>query len=112
MPHFSQRFRFDLANALPRDLKLPAYFLEGSAVSIDQPKPLLEHLPLAFSQSLENILDLLLQQNNSSHIARVFVALILDKVAKIGFLALPHGFLQRDRLLSPLQDRANAIYLQ
>src|SRR5947207_13693778 len=91
MAHFSQRFRFDLANALPRDLKLPAYLLERSAVAIHQAKPLLEHLTLAFSQSLEHILDLLLQQNDSSHIARFFGALVLDKIAKIGFLALAHG---------------------
>src|SRR5207248_11643681 len=91
MANFSQCFRFDLANALPRELKLPAYFLERSAVSIHLPKPLLKYLTLAFSQSLEHVLDLLFQQNDSSHIARAFGALILDKIAKIGFLALAHG---------------------
>ena len=36
MPHFAQRFCFDLTNPLAGDLELPAYFLQRSAVAIDQ----------------------------------------------------------------------------
>src|SRR5260370_1728898 len=109
MPHFPPCFRFELTNALPRDLKLPAYFLESSAVSIDEPKPLFKHLPLPLSEGLEHVLDFLLQQNNGRHVAGIFRALILDKVAEISLFAFAHGRLERDRLLGHLQDRADAL---
>ena len=38
MPHFAQGLCFDLANALAGNLELPAYFLQRSAVAIDQPE--------------------------------------------------------------------------
>src|SRR5439155_26334980 len=36
MPHFAQCLCFDLPYTFAGDLKLPAYFLQGSAVAIDQ----------------------------------------------------------------------------
>src|SRR5947207_15207128 len=46
MPHFAQCLCFDLPYTFAGDLKLPAYFLQGSAVSIDLPVSLLEDFTL------------------------------------------------------------------
>ena len=51
MTHFPQRFCFDLANALARHAKLPAYFLERAAVAIHQAETLFEHLALTLATS-------------------------------------------------------------
>ena len=59
--HFAQGLCFDLTNALPSDLKLPAYFFKRPALTIDQPETLLEHLPLAICQGFEDVFDFLLQ---------------------------------------------------
>src|SRR6266566_9671645 len=107
MPHFAQGFCLDLANTLSSDLELPTHFLECSAISIDQTKPLFQHLPLALCQSLEHVFDFLLQQNNGGHVARVFRAFVLDKVTKISFFAFANGGLEPDRLLRRLEDRAD-----
>src|SRR5207302_5224251 len=112
MPHFAQGLCFNLTNALAGNLELPAYFFQGPAVSINQPKSLFEHLPLPIGQRLQHVLDFLLQQNNRSHVARVFGASVLDKVAEICFFALAYRGLERDWLLRHLQDRANTIHWQ
>src|SRR4029453_10673189 len=59
--HFAQSLCFDLTNALTSDLKLPAYFFKRSAIAVDQPETLLEHLPLAICQGLKHVFDFLLQ---------------------------------------------------
>src|SRR4029077_2989286 len=112
MPHFTQRLCFDLPNAFARNLELPAYLLQRSAVAVDQPRSLLEHLPLPIGERLQHVLDLFLQQYNGSHVARVFGASVLNKVAKICFFALPDRGLERDWLLRHLQDRPNTIHWQ
>src|SRR5262249_10395594 len=112
MPHFTQGLRFDLANTLASDLKLPAYFFQGPAISIDQPKSLLQHLPFAVGERLKHVLDFFLQQNDRSHVARIFGAPVFDEIAKIRFLALAHRRLQPDGLRSHLEDRPQLIYRQ
>src|SRR5437870_11504805 len=102
MPHFAQGFCFNLADSLAGNLELPAYFFQGSTVSIDQAKSLLEHLPFPIGQRLQHVLDFFLQQNDGSHIARVFGASVLDKVAEICFFDLTHWRLERDWLLRHL----------
>src|SRR5205823_11093720 len=72
MPHFAQGLCFNLTNPLAGNLELPAHFLQRSAVAIDQPKSLLEHLPLPIGERLQHVLDFFLQQNNCSHVTRVF----------------------------------------
>jgi hypothetical protein len=44
MSHFAQGLCFDLTYAFAGNLKLPAYFFQGSAVAIDQPESLLKDL--------------------------------------------------------------------
>src|SRR5438128_7419563 len=112
MPHFAQGLCFNLTNPLAGNLELPTYLLQRSAVAIDQPKSLLEYLPFPISERLQHVLDFFLQQNNGSHIARVFGASVLDKVAEICFFALAYRRLERDWLLRHFQDRANTIHWQ
>src|SRR5215813_3791383 len=112
MPHLTQGLRFDLANALTSDLKLPAYFFQGSAISVDQTKSLLEDLPLTIGESLKHVLDFFLQQNNRGHVAGIFGASVFDKIAKISLFTLTHRRLERDRLLRHLENRPHAIYRQ
>ena len=112
VPHFAQGFCFDLTDALAGNLELPAYLLQRATVSIDQPKPLLEHLPFPVRERLQHVFDFFLQQHNGRHVAWVFCPSVLDEVAKIGFFALAHWRLERDRLLRHFQDRSNAINWQ
>ena len=86
--HLAERFGLDLADALARDAKLPAYFLERAAVAVDQAETLFEHLALSIGQGLENVFDLLLEQRDRGHVARIFRAFVLDEIAEIRFLAL------------------------
>src|SRR3954447_12055658 len=90
MAHFSEGLGLDLSDTLSRDTELTSYFFEGAAVSVDQPKPLLQNLALAFGQCFQDILDLLLQENDRSHVARVLRALILDEISEICLFAFPH----------------------
>ena len=48
MAHFSERFGFDLADALAGDVKLASDFFECAAITIDKPETLLEYLAFAF----------------------------------------------------------------
>src|SRR5215510_5756083 len=98
MPHFAKSLCFDLADALASDLELPPDLFQGAAVSVHQPKPLLEDLAFTIGESFQHILDFFLQQNNRSHVAGVLGASILNEIAEVGFLALAHGRLKRDRL--------------
>src|SRR5947209_7944749 len=70
MPHFAQCLCFDLADALAGDLKLPAYFFQGSAVAIDQPESLLEDLPFTIGQGFQHVLNFFFRQHNRSHVDR------------------------------------------
>src|SRR4030095_15411823 len=90
MAHFTQRLCFDLADPLPSNLELAAYFFQRSAVAVDEAEPLLEDLPFSVSERFQDILDLLLEQNDRSHVARVFGAPVLDEIAKVSFLALTY----------------------
>ena len=90
MPHFTQGLCFDLANTLASDLKLPAYFFQRSAISINQTKSLLEDLPFTIGERLQYVFDFFLQQDKSSQVPRLFGAPVFDKIAKIGLLALAY----------------------
>src|SRR5436309_8411481 len=109
MSHFAQGLCFDLTDTLPSDLELPPYFFQGSAISIDQAKSLLEDLPFAISKRLQHVLDFFLQQDNRSHVARIFGASVFDKIAKIRFFALTHRRLKGDWLLRHLEQLPHAI---
>src|ERR687892_2677060 len=110
MPHFSQSFCLDLTDPLASNLELPAHFFQRSAVAVDEAESLLEDLPFSISERFQDVLDLFLEQNDRSHIARIFGAPVLDEIAKVGFLALTYRRLQRDWLLRHLQNCPNAVH--
>src|SRR5215510_1145889 len=90
MPHLTQSLCLNLADPLARNLKLPAYFLQRSAVAIHETESLFEDLPLTVGERFQHVLDLLFEQNDCSHVARVFGPPVLDEIAEIGFLALAY----------------------
>src|SRR5947209_15449544 len=92
--HLTKRLGFNLTDPLPRHPKLPSYFFQSPAVAVNKAKSLLQHLPLAVGQRLEHILDLLFQEDDRSHVAWIFRALVLDEVAEIRFLAFANGRLE------------------
>jgi hypothetical protein len=47
MAHLTQRFGLNLADTLPGDTKLSAYFLESPTVTIHEAEPLFKNLPFA-----------------------------------------------------------------
>src|SRR3954471_11955278 len=106
MAHFPEGFGLDLSDALSRDTELTSYFLESAAITINQSKPLLQDLAFALGQRLEHVFNLLLQENDCRHVARVFRAFIFDEISEICFFAFPHGRLQGNRLLRHLEYRA------
>jgi len=57
MAHLSQRLGFDLPDALAGDPKLSAYFLERSAVTVDETEPLFENLPFTLGQGIQDVSD-------------------------------------------------------
>src|SRR4030095_14655961 len=102
MPHLAQRLCLDLADSLASNLELPADFFQCSALAVDEPESLLEDLPFSVGECFQDIFDLFLEQNDRSHIARVFGAPVFNEIAKVGFLTLAYWRLQRYRLLGHL----------
>src|SRR5581483_10770142 len=110
MAHFSQRLGFDLADALARDLELPAHFLERARVAIAQAKAQLEHLALALGEAGEHVTEFVLQQAEARDLGRILSGLILDKIAKAGVVAVAYRRLQGDGLLGHLEDSADPVH--
>src|SRR5689334_6464665 len=96
MAHLPEGFGLDLSDALSRDTELASYFFKGPAVAIDQPEPLLQNLALALRQCFQDVLNLLFQENNRRHVARVLRAFVLDEISEICLFALPDRRLQRN----------------
>src|SRR5215471_16013820 len=90
MPHLAQRLCFDLADSLASHLKLPTDFFQRSTVAVDESESLLEDLAFSVRERFQDVFDLFLEQNDRSHIARVFGTSVFDEIAKVGFLTLAH----------------------
>src|SRR3954454_3560012 len=102
MPHFPQRFGFDLADSFTSNPKLAPHLFQGSAITINQTKSLLEHLSFTLGQRLEDILDLLLEKSNRGHIARILSAFIFNKISEIRLFTFANRRLEGDWLLRHL----------
>ena len=94
MPHLAQSFRLDLPNAFARDAELPANFFECPAVTVDEAEALLEHLAFALGERLEHVLNLLLEENNRGHVARIFGAFVFDEITEVRLFAFADRRLQ------------------
>ena len=100
--HFTQGLGLDLADALTRHLELAADFLEGAAVAILEAEALFEHLAFAFGESVQHILDLILEHREAGLFHRVIGGFVFDEVAERGVVGISDGRLERDRLLGHL----------
>jgi len=59
---FTQCLGFNLADALSGDIKFFPYFFQGSAAPVLKTEPELEHSLLTWSEGIEHVLNLLLQE--------------------------------------------------
>ena len=109
MTHLAQGFGFDLTNAFAGDFELAAYFFQRAAVAVHQAEALFEHLPFAFGEGVQDVLDLLFEEHDRGHVGRVLSALVFDEIAEAGVVAVAHGGLQRDGLLRHLEHGADAF---
>src|SRR6185312_2847314 len=89
--------------------ELTAHFLQSTTVTVHETESLFENLPFPLGQRLEDIFNFFLKQHDRRHVARIFSALVLDKVTEVGFFTLADRRLQRDWLLRHFQHRADAI---
>src|SRR5436309_3470606 len=83
MPQLAQGLRFDLTDALARDVERAADFLERMLGSVAHAKSHLEHLLLARRPRAEDLVGLLFQIRDDDVIDRGDHAAILDEIAKM-----------------------------
>ena len=91
MPHLPQGLGFDLADALAGNLELLAHLFQRPAVAVDQAEAQGQHPALAFREGIEDVDDFLPQERERGHVIGVFRALVFDKVAKAGVIAVADG---------------------
>src|SRR5206468_11100026 len=95
--------------ALARDAKLPAYFLQCPRIAVAKTKAQLEHTPLAFRQTGEDVAQLILEQAEARCLGRVFSRLVLDEIAEMAVLSVPNGGRPRSGLLRHFEHRPDAF---
>ena len=88
MTQFAQRLCLDLADALARDVKLLADFLERMRAAVLQTEPQRQHLRLALCERPEHLFDLLLEQHHGSRVRRCGCVVVGDEVAQMAVLFL------------------------
>src|SRR6201998_1078063 len=109
MSHFAEGLCFYLPDAFPGDFELAADFFKGPTVTIYEAKSLFEYLPFPFGQSVQHVANLLPQQDNCGHLARILSAFVFDEIAETRIFTITYRRLQRDRLLRHLQHGAHAF---
>ena len=109
MAELGQGLGLDLADALARDAKLAADFLERAGMSVDKSKAQLNNLALTIGKRVEHLGELLLQHGEAGGIGRNDGLGVLDKVAQLGILFLADRSLERHGLLRDLLDLADAV---
>ena len=88
MPELAQRFRFDLPDALARDVELLSDLLQRARLAVIQAKAQAKHLFLARGERIEHLHQLLFEQRKSSHLRRRGRVVVRDKVAQVAVLLL------------------------
>ena len=91
MAELGQSLGLDLADALARDAKLAADFLERTGMSVDKAKAQLDNLALTIGKRVEHLGELLLQHGEAGCIGRNDSLGVLDKVAQLRILFLADG---------------------
>src|SRR2546423_460232 len=103
-PELADGLCLHLPHALAGHFEDASDFFEGVGVAVADAVPQLDDLPLAVSQRLEYLLDLVLQHLLRRRLHRVVGLLVLDEVAEVAVLALAHGAVQRDRVPADLPN--------
>ncbi len=94
VPELREGLRLDLADPLAADPELPPHLRQGSGVAVEQPEPQLDDLLLPLGQPVEDQLELLLEENERRGVDRHDRVGVLDELAEVGVLLLPHGSLE------------------
>ena len=104
MAQLAQRLGFDLPDALPGDAKLLAHFLQRVPLTVNQPEPHLQHLPLSLAERVQDRLHLLLEQLPRGRVYWTQHCLVLNEVTQNAvFLGTDRRF-QRHGLLRDSDD--------
>src|SRR5262249_12113605 len=98
MLQLADGFRLDLPDALAGHLEGPGDLFEGVRVAVAQAIPKLDDLSFAVGQSLEHLLDLVLEHLLRRGVDRRLDAVVLDEVAEIAILALADRPVETDRV--------------
>src|SRR5690606_24818543 len=109
MLQFSDRFRFDLAHALTRDLEDLSDLLERVRVAVAEAVAQLDDLALAVRQRVEDALELLLEHLVRRGVDRRLRASILDEIPEEAVVRLADRPIERDRMLRDLDDLAGLL---
>src|SRR5712692_4100744 len=99
MAELEQGLDLDLADALACHAKALADLLQGSLVTVDEPKAELDHAPLAWDKAIEGGLDRKLEHGDRGGVRGGRGLLVLDEIAELGILFMADRCLQRDRRL-------------
>src|SRR5207302_10839558 len=110
MPELAQRFRFDLADALPRYREVLAYLFERVLAAILKPKAHLDDFFLARAQGFEDLRGLLPQVEIDHGFRRRNHAPVDDEIAQVGLFFFAYGRFQRNRLLGDAQHLAHLAH--
>src|SRR5712691_7236257 len=104
-----QRVVLDLTDALARHAEGAADLLQRARLLAEQAEAELDHLPLAFRQRVERLLDVLAAQLHLRRVVGRLRRLVGDEVAERRLLLLADRLLQRDRELRHPQDVAHLL---
>src|SRR5262245_649679 len=103
MAQLPERFRFDLADALPRDRKALTDFLQRMLAAVADTEPHFDDLFLAWRQRLEHRLGLLFQIEVDDGLGWRHDLTIFDEIAQMRIFFLADRGLERDGLLCDLE---------
>ena len=91
MAHLAKRFGLDLTNALARHLKLLSNLFQSAGIAIHKTETLFQNLAFAFGEGFQHILDLVLKEDDRSHVGGILGSLVLNEITKTGVIAVAHG---------------------
>src|SRR4030081_270285 len=82
----AERLRLDLPNPLSRDPEPLAHLFQRPLVAVDEPAAELEHAPLARSEGVEDVLDLVAEHRQRGGVGGRNRLFVLDEVAEMRVL--------------------------
>src|SRR5574340_85325 len=107
MAEFAQGLGFNLADALAGDREVLPHPLQRVLTAVFQAEAHLDDLLFARRERLQHLRGLLPQVEVDHRLGGRNARLVHDEIAEVGFLFLPDGSFQRDRLLRHPQHLAD-----